>query len=294
MLEQDTFAAYNTRWANSHHQKQTTADLLTIYFETHREVDSYFYQVGKDDLIAPQTGEPIRQFIDTSTPVGKREGAVYEQLFSWSKKAESGVAVWVSPPTGERSQAMKVILHEVVGKGREKFILNRVILDDKTSHQAVDLANRFSAHSTNSRALYTDPEKVRAQLFTMQEGMGVVDLLKLFVEDQNLIEQVQTGEDLLVREKLMEEAQRYSDKIHAGVSAATVYQSMASDGFIGEHDMTCPPSEGQTFSEYTASNAIVLGEAKFVRNCGHCGVAIGARISAGYRCKSCRQVYRGC
>lgn len=291
MLKLETFNDLNRIW-NGKSPEQIALELASLNLETHHCSDSYHFLVGKNDFISPETGKLIRPEIKEDTLVRKKEKIIYENLYSWAKDNESGLSAWVSPPTEGLFPGTKIILHEIVKKGREKYVLNRAILADIDAQKALDIANLFSAHSVNPREKYFDPEKVRSKLFTIKEGLGVIDLLNLFVDDPELIEQIKSGQDILGREEILQKAQEYSVKMKAGVSPVDLYNNMVSDDFIGSYDISCPT--GGSFSNYIMGHSIVSGEYKHVKNCGKCGVYIDKLIKKGYKCSSCNGEYLGC
>lgn len=293
MLELDTFTKFKKGW-NGCSPEEIALGLASVHCETNHYSDSYSFLVGKNDFISPETGKLIRPEIKDDTPVQKKEKIIYENLYSWAKDNESGLSVWISPPAAELFPGTKIILHEIVKKGKEKFVLNRAILADIDAKKAVEIANLFSAVSINSKEEYFDPEKVRSKLFVIKEGMSVIDLLNLFVDDPKLIEQIRSGQDLTVRKEVLQKASKYSEKIKNGVSSAEVYNSMVSDGFIGSYDISCPSMGGSSFSEYTVGHSLISGEYKHVKNCGKCGVSIDKLIKKGYQCSSCHGEYLGC
>lgn len=292
MLELKTFNDFNSSWTGKS-PEQIALELASVNFETHHNSDSYHFLVGENDFISPETGKLIRPEIKEDTLVRKKEKIIYENLYSWAKENESGLSAWVSPPTEGLFPGTKIILHEIVKKGREKYVLNRAILADIDAQKAIDIANIFSTHSLNSKEKYIDPEKVRSKLFTIKEGMSVIDLLNLFVDDPELLEQIKSGQDILGRVEILQKAREYGAKMKNGASPVNLYNNMVSDGFIGSYDISCPT--GGTFSGYImGGHSIVSGEYKHVKNCGKCGVYIDKLIKKGYKCSSCDGEYLGC
>lgn len=292
MLEFNIFHQFNKDW-QGRSPEQIALELASLNFETHHNCDSYHFKVGKNDFISPETGKLIRPEIKDNTSVQKKEKIIYENLYAWAKDNESGLSAWISPPAAELFPGTKIILHEIIRRGSEKFVLNRAILADIDTQKALDIANLFLTHSVSSGKEYSDPEKVRSQLFVMKEGISVIDLLNLFVDDPELIEQIENGQDLAMREEVLQKANKYSKKIKDGASSAEVYNSMVSDGFIGSFDISCP-TVGVSFSEYVVGGSLVYGEYKRVKNCGKCGVSIDKLIKKGYKCSSCNGEYLGC
>ncbi|MDO8639183.1 MAG: hypothetical protein Q7R43_06415 [Candidatus Daviesbacteria bacterium] len=292
MLELNTLTEFNNTW-KTQSPEQIALELASINFETHHNSDSYHFLVGENDFISPETGKLIRPEIKEDTFVQKKEKIVYENLYFWAKDNESGLSAWVSPPTEGLFPSTKIILHEIVKRGREKFVLNRAILADIKAEEAVDIANIFTAVSVNPEEVYLDPEKVRSKLFVIKEGMSVIDLLNLFVEDPELIEQIKSGQDISGRTEILQKAKEYSARIRAGTSSADLYRDMINDSFIGGYNISCPTT-APSFSEYSAGHSIIFSEYKRVENCGKCGVTIGKLIRKGYHCKSCGGEYQGC
>lgn len=297
MLEQSTLATFNNRWkrglSSGYSPEQIKSDLASIQCETHHESDSYYYLVGENDFITPETKQTIGRFIDTSTPVGKKEGEIYRNLYLWVKRRESGLAAWISPPSEGLFPTTKIIFHEITKRGREKLVLNRAILADIGANEIVNIANLFSPLSENPKITYSDPEQVRSRLFTIREEVSTVDLLNLIIDDPLLIEDIKTGRDLTRREEVLRAAEKYSTLIRSGVSTSTLHKLMVNDGFIGKYDISCPPVSG-TFSELTTNNADTYGVYKYVERCGNCKVSIHKMIRAGYTCPSCGGEYKGC
>jgi len=219
---------------------------------------------------------------------------ICDDLFSFAQKHSIGrLSAWVSPPVSGLYPGTKIMIHEIVEWRGDKATLNRAILADIDAKKALDIANIFSAVSESPEEQYSDPERARRKLFLMEEGMSVVDLLNLFVDDTELIEVIRSGKDLKVREEVLQKASKYSEKIKNGVSSVEVYNSMVSDGFIGSYDISCP-TVGVSFSEYTIGHSLASGEYKHVKNCGKCGVSIDKLIKKGYKCSSCNGEYLGC
>lgn len=294
MLELKKYIDLQRNWTGSDPQ-QRVVDLASLHCETSHKCDSYYYVVGENDFISPNTDLPIRPNIKTDTLVEKKEGAVYEDLFLWAKSYESGVAAWVSPSIPGELPATKVILHEISKRGSQRVVLNRVIMAEAKPDEAVQIANLLIPSSIDPGAILVDPEDTRGRLLIMREGRTVIDLLGQIVDDPQLIEDVKNGRDLADRGQILTAAQKYSDMIQSGASPAEIHKAMVRDRFIGNFNISCPPKTS-LFSDLVLNNSVILGEGeyKYVKNCGNCGVTIEKLISKGYRCPSCSGEYKGC
>lgn len=291
MLEQSTLAKFNTQWEGKS-PEQIALELASLRQETHHDCDSYYFLVGKDDFISPETGQSVGQYIKDNTPVREKERIVYDDLYKWAKNNEGGLTAWVSPPSESLFPGTKIILHQICKRGREKLVLNRAFLVDIKAEEAVDIANRLAAVSENAEEKYSDPEKVRTKLFNFRSDMGLIALLKLFVDDPELFEQIQTGHDLAMREQVLKMAWQYTRQIQDGVSVDKLYRGMINGGFIGQYDISCPTAG--TFSDYIIGHSLIHEGYKLVKNCGQCGVLIDKLIKKGYRCSNCNGEYQGC
>jgi Zn finger protein HypA/HybF involved in hydrogenase expression len=74
-----------------------------------------------------------------------------------------------------------------------------------------------------------------------------------------------------------------------------IYQIAYKQGLIGDFPESCPKMVKTAFNTiYEDSLILNPGEAKYVKNCGNCGITIEAIISKGYKCKRCGGEYKGC
>jgi|GEM_PF-2534453 len=256
-------------------------ELASVHNESKAIPDSSTFEITDQGLLDPKTGLPIKNFIRRDTPLYRREYKILEKLEEWTKKLEEtkqedNITIWLSPPYPGKYPCAKITLNGILydPKDEKKYLISTYI--------------RFGDRTTNTLDIVpdsniTDTETQRETLFVMSQD-----------EANKILEHIKSKYPIHTQEDenlLNTQIQGYIKDIKNGVPTAQIIQRMDQNNFFGEFDLTCHPQVG--FSDYLTLN-MPKSEAKFVRNCGNCGAIINSFISAGYICKKCGGVYKGC
>ncbi len=242
------------------------AEIKSLYNETNRYPDNYHFNVKDARLIDPETGRPILEFIAPGL-----EMEIARKLESWASTADEGIAYWISPKLKGLYPCNKIIIHQIAyDLNGNKVVLNSAILFDG------DIKS---------------PEEIRKILFTAPDNNDVLINILSWIEKLSgeKIKKSDTNKNLTI------EATDFARQIMTNVDPKTIVKTMLNSGFLGNNPISCPLS----FSNHASIRSFIFlpknaEGGKFVKKCGNCGIDINDFISAGYVCKNCGGVYKGC
>lgn len=245
--------------------KRLEQELISVHKETNRQPDIYHFVVGDEDLIDPQTGRSIFDFIAQGV-----EWEVAQKLKSWATLNNNGLAVWISPRLEGVYPCNKIIIHNLAytldGK---KVVLNSAILFDG------ELEN---------------PEELRKTLFTMDDSPE--NFSKIF----EFLKQATTFETQNTHHSLELNARYFAARIKQGVDPRLIVEEMQKTGFLGKNPISCRLQ--QTFSYFLDSRSLIsilikqeffecpkckgkIPSGRGITKCPHCGVT---KEEVGSRC----------
>ncbi len=248
-------------------------ELISLHNETNRKPDRYLLEIINGELIDPLTRRPVKEFIDTTSYLGKIEADIAVELGKRGEKNEGELAVWITPPYPGIYPSSKIIIHRLVFTGEGRKVWDSV-------------AVLFEAEEKEILNLIPDPkiktlEDLRKKLFVFKNGEEA--LFKIQSKLETCLTRCSSEE-----EELFLRAKYFRQMIMSNVSPFLIAKAMGKVGFLGVHAISCGPTFSQLFTP------VSITEGKFVVKCGNCGAPINAVISKGYLCPNCGGIYEGC
>ncbi len=258
--------------------------------ESRRIPDTYIYTLGGGKFHTP-SGVIVEDKIEKNTLLGQIEFSAFEKMQKWADQEASGFCVWFSPPYPEVYPVSKIIIQEISAYENKKGVINRAIVLDNNAQDLMDLAEGLTG------SVIENPEYLRTTpIFPDIQRFGL--WFDKLAHETSQVDLIKKGEDLNIK---IDTYASLSD-IEKSISTAgknqvqdRIYQVAYEQGLIGNFPESCPKTAKTAFnSTYEDSISTISGEAKYVKNCGNCGITIEAVILKGYRCKLCGGEYKGC
>jgi hypothetical protein len=202
-------------------EPRLVAELISVSKETHREPDTYHFEVNNGILIDPETRKPVLSFVARNI-----EYQIAERLQSWASENDEGLAYWISPRSREYP-CEKIIIHRIAYTwDAKKVVQNCAILFDG------ELGN---------------PEDLRKTLFMVEDKeetlLGILTWL-----GKVTTKKVECGNG---RGDFKEKAVHLAKRILKGESRYSIVNEMQKSGFLGNNPISCRRS----FSDLTVSRS---------------------------------------
>lgn len=255
--------------------------------ETRRIPDPYWFYMLNNKLFSPFTAKPVENAIDTNSVIGQREYTAFLQAQALAMRHNSGFILWYSPEAKNKYPVPKIIVSEIATSGDTKLLFNRAIILDSNRNDCVAIAVQLDNRP------FVNPEEIRENVFFFNppEGFHWTRYLEEFIWAPDEFEQVRRGTDVEMKLKAMRQVEEILKTETRPIHVWTQMQNM---GMIGQYPESCPLASRLTAVEFLLKHSLLVGEKKFVKNCGNCGATINNYISAGYKCPHCGGVYGGC
>lgn len=262
----------------------------SIFKETNRLSDEYFFWIDPNGLVDPKTNEYLHDLItpdshEESHYLGLVEYSALWQLDSWSIKKDSKLSVWISSELKREGlyDENKIVIHEIAETpAGQKKLNNIMIIFECDRNQCLQLAKQLFPEQTID---IKTPEELRSVLLDVGTTLTIVEII-------NVLSPYIPKNDKV--KPLSNENRIYLGGLIAqGAPSYFFAQEMMRLGAIGEYSLVCIGGGG--YLNILQANSLVIGGGeKFVLNCGVCGTPINAFISKGYQCSSCKEIYLGC
>lgn len=256
--------------------EQKVREEASAVIESRQEPDRYFLLRRNGKLCSPFTREPVEKYMDTASPLGRREFIAFDQA-----QAREGefLGFWLSPPhilrtTDPNHLQAKLIVYETSELKGESSLLNRLLLLDINYSDCVAVANEI-ARSFGSLQKFDDSEEVRENTIFAERKMEQSEWLQKIINiinDQRQWSMIENEEDITIAERAIE-------WVLAGES----------EQHVGNNPQSCPPGAAGTASEVLAHHSLIL-EAKYAEECPICHRKIQKVICIGYQCEGCGSV----
>lgn len=262
----------------------------SIFKETNRLSDDYFFWINKDGLVDRYTNEYLHDLItpdshEESYYLGLVEYSVLWQLDSWSLKKDSKLSVWISPELKREGlyDENKIVLHEISeSPAGQKKLNNIMIIFECNRDECLKLAKQLFPNQTIN---INNPEELRCALIDVGTTISIAEIM-------NVLSPYIPKNDKV--KPLSDENRIYLGGLIAhGAPSYFFAQEMMRLGAIGEYSLVCAGGGGY-LNMLQANSLVIGGGEKFVLNCGVCGTPINSFISKGYQCSSCKEIYLGC
>lgn len=272
--------------------KKTPTEIQSVaseVLETNRIPDPYIFLVNRYGRLTLRDGTIVETNIDTTNQLGQIEMRAFEQIQTWAAdRNRKDRALWFSSPYPGIYPNSKVIISEKLEN--EFGILNRAVVLDINEKRLIELANNNQTNTkfTNSIQLRSTPLFLNHQEF-----------LHWFKELEKITDQTEymkSGQDLIIKSNIVVQVEDIQSSIEVYSSSDSkfnqIMQRAKENKMYGEYSPSCPVVLKTAFSEMF-NNSLIIGDGKYVKNCGNCGRMIEKKIKKGYKC-TCGGEYKGC
>lgn len=264
---------------NMSYAEQLVVEKASEVIESRQEPDRYHLLRINGKLCSPFTLDPVEKYMDTTSPLGKKEFMAFDQA---QIRDGEFLGFWLSPPhimrtTDPNHLQAKLIVYETSELNGKSSLLNRLLLLDINYSDCLTIANEI-AHIFGSVQKFQDSEDVRANTIFASHKMVQDEWLEKItkiINDQRQWSMIETGEDIEIAKRTVEWVRSGQINEH-----------------FGNNPLSCPPGMFGIASEVIGGRSIIM-EGRLVRNCGKCGKTINRVIFKGYKC-DCGGVYEGC
>ena len=269
-------------------------EIISVFNESHRFTDSYtffydgggFYMLAEDKETSETKKIYVREIIERTSPVGKLEGKILDNLEGWYAQKDEGTALWISPPYPGKYPGWKVIFHQIAYTlDGAKVLLNGADLFKGPQETVLSLIHQFFPETRNIHSI----EAVRSLLIKPDDNFEPSKLLERIKEiDPDALAVNQKLDEV----QLVERATYISELIYSRADSGFVAYEMERLGLVGEHAISCAGG-GKTLSELIVDGLGMedqYGSLKFacpkcggtnsrpfghlISNCQHCGADV--------------------
>lgn len=234
---------------------QQAEEQASVYLETHRIPDPYYFDVVENKVVSPNTGIPIDEVITRRTPVENVERNAFLKIQEWVAENSSGSVAWVCPPYKGIYDTAKITVSEIVFEGKKKRLLNRAIIIDYDKLGAVVVAKELARISLN-RPNFSNASDVRRQpiFIDPKANRDLSSVLEQILSNEALVA-IKSGADFEAKAEFVENFKdgRILSRGKYSESCPTVFNIFAGETF------ECPRCRGK------------IESGKGITECPHCG-----------------------
>ena len=156
----------------------------SIFKETNRLSDDYFFWINKDGLVDRYTNEYLHDLItpdshEESYYLGLVEYSVLWQLDSWSLKKDIKLSVWISPELKREGlyDENKIVLHEISeSPAGQKKLNNIMIIFECNRDECLKLAKQLFPNQTIN---INNPEELRCALIDVGTTISIAEIMNV-------------------------------------------------------------------------------------------------------------------
>lgn len=264
---------FNSTWRSAEPER-IGQEILSVFNETHRQVDDFYIIIQNGTPIDPATETTI--WFDKSTDLERREAEFFDQLVSEADKRDSGSFVLISPSLIGTYPCNKAILYQIAYTFEyppQKVLTGSAILFDTPKDHTLQIAKQLDPSTANT----SNAEILRNKLFICPDEFNLTDLLELI--GTNYSDSTPTPSQELIS--------HFVGLIKSGHDPRLIAQEMQARGVIGKHSISCPPSLfGISLTlDFTVGKDIL----KCVQ-CPFCKTTVDAEIFDGeIHCPNCNE-----
>lgn len=259
-------------------EETIVGNLTTVFKESHRLPDEWKFSIRELGLFDTERNgyvhSIVKEFPHPNLYLRNLEDGIIEAMDTWAVSEQEGYFIWISPSFAGHYPCHKIEILYKEPNLRETS--NVVILFDGNQDLCLDLVKKIFPELNEIK----DIEDLRNSV-----------LIEPYIDIDKIIEIVGPyihTDDVKINNP-EEEIKRIAKLVANGVSQTVIAYEMNRVGLIGERSFSCPAGLPNILSQ--RSNML---EAKYVKNCGKCGITIEMHITKGYVCKNCGGVYEGC
>ena len=240
-----------TGWPEALHSRRVQ-EIISVFNESHRFTDSYiffydqggFYMLAEDKETSETKKIYVRDVIERSSPPGRAEAEILDNLESWFDQNEEGSAFWMAPPrpNDKFRPGWKLIFHQIAyTSGGAKVLLHGADLFKGPPETVLSLIHQFFPETRNIHSI----EAVRSLLIKPDDNFEPSKLLERIKEiDPDALAVNQKLDEV----QLVERATYISELIYSRADSGFVAYEMERLGLVGEHAISCAGGE-KTLSE---------------------------------------------
>lgn len=216
------------------------------------------------------------------------------------------VLIWISPPKKGKYEEARIAVYETATINNQESLIFRAICGNQSQEECLEIANKLSP------TLIPDSEELRATplAVTIPANVHWLNFLNEHIPMSEVWGAIATGNDIEEKKKALGAAKEIIVKQYQRIKKITPENHQDIGEEIEEEleellgielsnsacgDLYSSGDAGFDYWENFWDYAFTGGEnAKFIRNCGACGVSLNKYMTKGDRCPCCNGVYEGC
>lgn len=261
-------ALYKIRWLGQP-KEQVIEEFASYCLETKRIPDPYYFIMAPEGkLFSPSKKALVKESIETETRVGKLEYQAFRLIENHIRENDSGVIVWISPPSPGRYPVSKVIVSEILKEGKVKVLFNRAVVLDISGEDCLMLASALSLAGGRSTVFF-NPDDLRACPIILKHPNNAhwTHVLGEFIDLPDVWESIRNGRDLEIKKDTLLLARKLIEEWFGGDNPPNE-EGFAKKGYemnlLGASPVSCPPILGKTSAfGIFFENARLLFESSF-------------------------------
>lgn len=278
-------------------ENQIEEELASLGMETNGIPDPYFFYGNKGKLISPLTNRPIEESIEKDSPLGKLEDIAFKKIQKWFSENNSGICLWISPPSEEgKYPSLKIIIGEILAKGEQKILFNRSIKLDNITDKAecVKLAKEISGEASDS------PEGLRQNPLFLNKNR-LENFLTILGKISQQAKYIENGSDIRIKNNMLVEAGEFLESVQyfqtkdAEFNYVYINQELQQRGILGKFQGSCGGSStiDSAFNIFS-QNSLNLTESYFECPKCHHSIPAGRGITTCPHCGAKKEDYTSC
>ena len=238
---------------------QVIEELASYSLETKHIPDPYSFLITPSgELISLVTGDQVKKIVNTDSYIGQTEMEALvgvERIISdviERDDQDPGPIIWMSPEYPGAYLDLKVVVSEIVGRGKNRSLFNRAIILDLNKVDTLKFAQGLTNYSTN-KVDFTSLEDIRRTPIQLNPGLHWSYIFEELVADDQF-QMVREGADLLAKKRAIKQGKDLFPVLFSGEIKEVVYAD-----YFGEFNGSCPVIPGsKTAFSYVFDNSLSL------------------------------------
>lgn len=265
------------------HYPQIVQEAASYSHETKRIPDPYlfYFDQVQRKLTPPGSSVPVENYIRRNTPIDLMEAEAFEKIQKMVEIHNSGIILWVSPPTEvyRNSTTTKIIVGEIktevdqTSQGVTKMLLNRALVLDWDLGESIGFVQELTGKIHSEYQIRTNP------FYKDLSCVQAINALLLKRTDQ--MRMVLTNQDIKIKSETLGDINSLGGTIQVYGSNSferLLYLRMKKLGISGQQKPHCElnafsllagPSSENSFPCPKCKGPIAKGQG--IEVCPHCG-----------------------
>ena len=215
-------------------------EAASVSLETRRIPDPYYFIITSDGLLLdPSSGQRIDDFIEKDSYVGRLEYEAFLEIKRLVGLGDTRRFLWISPPSFDRYPFPKIIISEIVQRGKVKILFNRAIILEGRRNDCLEIANQLFLRTGGG--VFVNIEEVRRRVLLLPH-LGEVHwtyFLSEFIYAPEAWKKIRDGADLKEKNRALATAEKIWRK---SGRREMIEKSLKESGLMGEYGDSCPTS----------------------------------------------------